>query len=208
MFSGIVECQSLVLSASTRGGVVEICLVKPSHFNDLSLGDSICVNGVCLTLERFDQKSMIFALAAETLQITGWNEENLLNKSVNLERSLPLGGRIHGHLVTGHVEGLGEVVSFEKKGESAFLKITFPKDLTPYFWRKGSVTINGVSLTINQVEGQSFEVCLIPETLKRTNLNELIKGSQVNLEVDVFVRGIVETSRFFMSNFMNSDFYK
>jgi len=139
---------------------------------------------------------MVFALGAETLHVTGWNIRNLLNKSVNLERSLPLGGRVHGHLVTGHVEGLGEVVGFKKKGENAFLKVAFPSRLTLYFWKKGSVAIDGISLTINQVEGQAFEVCLIPETLKRTNLGELLEGSQVNLEVDSFARGIVETARF------------
>ena len=185
------------MSASPRQGVVEIRIQRPSHFNDLSIGDSICVNGVCLTIESFDQEIMVFALAAETLQVTGWSCEELLSKSVNLERSLPMGARIHGHLVTGHVEGLGEVVSFTEEGESAFLKLSFPKDLAPYFWRKGSVAINGVSLTINQVEGQTLEVCLIPETMKRTNLGGLAKDHKVNLEVDSFARGIVETSRFF-----------
>jgi len=197
MFSGIVECQSQVLSALPRGGVLEIHVVRPSYFNDLSVGDSICANGVCLTIESFDEQSMAFALAAETLQVTGWGIKSLLKKSVNLERSLPLGGRVHGHLVAGHVEGLGEVVSFEKKGENAFLKVAFPSKLAPYFWRKGSVAIDGVSLTINQVEGQALEVCLIPETLKRTNLGELFKSSKVNLEVDSFARGLVETLRFF-----------
>ena len=197
MFSGIVECQSPILSASPRKGVLEVHIARPSHFNDLSVGDSICVNGVCLTIENLDKKSMIFALAAETLQVTEWSIENLLHKSLNLERSLPLAARIHGHLLTGHVEGLGEVVSFKKKGETAFLKIAFPKDLAPYFWKKGSLAINGVSLTINQIEGQELEVCLIPETLRCTNLGELNKGSKVNLETDLFVRGLVESSRFF-----------
>ncbi|MCB0365074.1 MAG: riboflavin synthase [Bdellovibrionaceae bacterium] len=197
MFSGIVETQSPILSARPRPGVVEIHIKRPSDFNDLSIGESICVDGVCLTIESFDQEKMVFALAAETLQVTGWSLAELPSKTVNLERSLAFGARVHGHLVTGHVEGLGRVMRFSQDGEIAFLKIGFPEQLAPYFWRKGSVAINGVSLTINRVEGNSLEVCLIPETLKRTNLGGLSSQGTVNLEVDPFARGVVETSRFF-----------
>ncbi|MCC7405885.1 MAG: riboflavin synthase [Bdellovibrionales bacterium] len=199
MFSGIVETQSVITSAKPRDGVVEIHIKRPSIFNDLATGESICVDGVCLTIESFDAEKMVFALAAETLQVTGWRWENLPSKSVNLERSLAMGARVHGHLVTGHVEGLGEVLECVHQGEMAHLRVSFPPELTPFFWRKGSVAINGVSLTINRVEATALEVCLIPETLKRTNLGALRVGSKVNLEIDPLARGLVETAKNFLT---------
>lgn len=191
MFSGIVESRKAVQMVQARSGLLTLCIEKPSEFNDLKIGDSIAVDGVCLTLEAFDQRTMTFSLGPETLRVTGWTAEGVQNRIVNLERSLRLNDRIHGHLVTGHVDMSTRVVQAEKQGETLMLAIAIPKEFRPYFWAKGSVAINGVSLTINQVTPEYFTVGLIPETLKRTNLAALQAGDQINLEIDNMARALV-----------------
>ncbi|MCB0407426.1 MAG: riboflavin synthase [Bdellovibrionales bacterium] len=191
MFSGIVEAKSAVVSAQNRASVVVLQVARPPQFNDLKLGDSVCINGVCLTVEVTDETVIQFALAAETLQVTQWTLEGLRNASLNLERSLRFGDRIHGHLVSGHVDQMGEVVGIEDLEETRFLKVAFPEEIAPCIWKKGSVTLNGVSLTVNQVEKGVLEVCLIPETLERTNLGDLKMGDRVTMEVDMFARGLL-----------------
>lgn len=195
MFSGIVETQALIRSAKRDRGLVIIEVEKPSLFSDLTIGDSIATNGVCLTVEAFDANTIRFALGQETLNITGWNESALQGASVNLERSLKLGDRIHGHMVSGHVDGVGEVVGYKDLGGSVQLDVQAPTDLLRYVWKKGSWAINGVSLTVNSVNSETGIVghCLIPETLNRTNLGNLKVGSRVNLEVDMMARAIVST---------------
>src|SRR4051812_1007571 len=107
MFSGIVEAQSRILKAEQDQNLVRITVEKPTDFNDLNAGDSIATSGVCLTVERFDEKTIQFALGAETLQVTGWTAEKLKGLQVNLERSLRFGDRVHGHVVSGHVDAVG-----------------------------------------------------------------------------------------------------
>lgn len=195
MFSGIVEVTSRVKNAQSCEGMIQLTLEKPNIFNDLSVGDSVAVNGVCLTVENFDDETMEFAVAAETLQVTGWSAQTLLSSQMNLERSLKLGDRIHGHMVAGHVDAMGRVLDIVNIGQSLQLSIEFPKSLQPMVWKKGSVAINGVSLTINSVEHSSesptLTVCLVPETLRRTNLGDLQTGSLVTLEADMWARGFV-----------------
>ncbi len=191
MFSGIVEAHSSIMDVQARPGLMTLTVKKPIEFNDLKVGDSIAVDGVCLTVEAYDSASMTFSLGPETLRITGWTPEGVLNRVVNLERSLRLMDRIHGHLVTGHVDMSARVVVAEKQGESLKLAIEIPEEFRPYFWAKGSVAVNGVSLTINQVTADFFTVGLIPETLKRTNLSQLKAGERVNLEIDNMARAFV-----------------
>lgn len=191
MFSGIIEEKSIVTDVAERPGFLNISLARPSGFDDLTAGDSIAVDGVCLTLEKFDLKTLIFALGPETLKITGWLPQSVKGRVVNLERSLKLGDRIHGHLVTGHVDAIGFIKALTPIGETLTMKIGYPPKLGPYIWPKGSIAINGVSLTINSVTQEFFEVGLIPETLKRTNLGEMKIGDQVNLEADNLARGLV-----------------
>ncbi len=198
MFSGIVECQSPVLKVVPRQGVLEVHIGRPGQFNQLSVGDSVSVNGVCLTIEFYDSEKIVVALAAETLQVTQWDEKSLLGRTVNLERSLSFGDRVHGHLVTGHVDSLGEVVAIERAGECSKVRLRAPQQLRSYFWKKGSLAVNGVSLTINQVDSLgTIEVCLIPETLKSTNLGSLQEGDKVSIEADNLAKGLVETLRGF-----------
>ena len=191
MFSGIVETQGRVLCIRREGELLRLEVEKPADFDDIRIGDSICSSGVCLTVEKFDNQQMTFALGAETLKVTGWNENSLKASSLNLERSLRFGDRIHGHLVTGHVDGVGRVVNIQDLGGSVQVDVKCPEVLLPYFWKKGSWAINGVSLTINDVSDRVVSVCLIPETLKRTNLSQLKTGDPVNLEVDATARGLI-----------------
>ncbi len=192
MFSGIVEATSATKNIQKRGDILQLTVFRPHDFNDLKAGDSISVNGICLTVESFDNESIQFALAAETLQITMWNEDSLKERRWNLERSLRLGDRIHGHMVSGHVDAMGEVKSIEGFQETRFLKVQVPEFLQPYLWKKGSITIQGVSLTINKIENFVLEVCLIPETLSRTNFGALNVGDMVTLEVDTMARAILQ----------------
>lgn len=195
MFSGIIETTSLILASRDRDGVLEIQIARPEAFTDLKVGDSIACDGVCLTLEQFDSRALTFALGPETLQITGWQADRLNGKLMNLERSLRLNDRIHGHLVTGHVDARGEVLAAERSGESLKLTVGFPRAFSFYIWPKGSIAMNGVSLTLNRTNATEFDVGLIPETLKRTNLGSLKKGDVVNLEIDNMARGLVHFAR-------------
>lgn len=191
MFSGIVETQSRVLKVRRDRELVIIDVARPPDFDDLRIGDSIATSGVCLTVEKFDPTSITFALGAETLKITGWTESALTNANVNLERSLRLGDRIHGHMVSGHVDAVGTIAAVVDLGGSVRLDVEAPTQLLRYVWKKGSWAVNGVSLTINDVEKNVVSMTLIPETLRRTNLGGLKRGDRVNLEIDMMARGMV-----------------
>lgn len=190
MFSGIVESVMPIVSSQELPNAYRIKIKKPSEFNDIKIGDSIACDGACLTVEAFDDSQMTFALAAETIKVLKWNPQSWVGKQVNLERSLRFGDRIHGHLVTGHVDSLGEVMRADFEGESFLLDVRVMDSVLPYVWKKGSVTLNGVSLTVNELNGNVVSVCLIPETLKRTNLGGLQVGSPVNVEPDYMARAI------------------
>ena len=191
MFSGIVEAQSEIVSTSSQPGLLRITVQKPVEFNDIKAGDSIAVNGICLTVEKFDETKIEFALAAETLRVTGWDEHKLKTSKVNLERSLRMGDRVHGHFVSGHVDAMGKVEARRELGGSLELDISFPAQLSSYIWKKGSWALNGVSLTVNEVKNTSASVCLIPETLERTNLSILKPGDSITIEIDPMARGLI-----------------
>lgn len=188
MFSGIVEATAEVLSIEKRENVVRVILSKPPNFNDIRNGDSISCNGVCLTVETFDERAVQFSLAHETLEVLKIDSDGLVGQLWNLERSLRFGDRVHGHLVTGHVEALGEIVRSEPLGESWLLDVKVPEDVKRSLWKKGSVALHGVSLTVNNFSQGVVSVCLIPETLKRTNLSELKVGQFINVETDYLAK--------------------
>ena len=188
MFTGIVTSIGNITQAAPREGGVRLGIdAGMLDLSDVAVGDSIAVNGVCLTVialrgDRFDVD-----VSQETISCTiGLNAPS----EVNLEKSLRLSDRLGGHLMSGHVDGVGEVVRFEAAGESFLLLIRAPQDLAKYIARKGSITVNGVSLTVNRVTGAEFEINLIPHTLTVTNLKQLKPGSRVNLEVDLIARYI------------------
>ena len=191
MFSGIVECSAHIVECVAGSQVLDIAITKPENFSELKIGDSISVNGICLTLTKFTSTLLFFTLGPETLKITGWTAATVLNQEVNLERSLRMADRIHGHLLTGHVDVLGTVKRAELLGQALRLDIQFGEAWAPYVWRKGSIAINGVSLTINEAGSDWLSVTLIPETLKVTNLKNLKVGDQVTLEMDNLARGLV-----------------
>jgi riboflavin synthase len=148
---------------------------------DVRIGDSICVQGCCLTVVKKAKGKLCFDVSRETLRVTaGLNRQG----EVNLEKSLAVGGKLGGHLVTGHVDGVGQVIR-TKGSEYSF---EAPKALARYIARKGSICIDGVSLTVNRVKGRTFEVNLIPHTLTVTTLKRLARGAKVNLEVDLVAR--------------------
>ena len=197
MFSGIVENQTTVMELINRPGVLIMTLQRPENFADLKTGDSIAVNGICLTLEKFDQGSMTFALGEETLKVTGWSPDFLRKQNLNLERSMRLGDRLHGHLVLGHVDACGEVVARDEVGEGLKLTIRFPEKLKTMIWTKGSLTVNGVSLTINQVDGLKLTVGLIPHAgkvearghIRAANEDGLRVGFHERMKAEVAGRG-------------------
>ena len=190
MFSGIIETTALAESVFVADAGIELVLERPSFFDDIKTGDSVATNGVCLTLTSFDEPTMKFFIGAETLKVTGCQAEQLMAMEFNLERSLRLSDRIHGSLVSGHVDAVAKVTGVKPIGENLILKISYPPELSAYVWKKGAVVINGVSLTINELDSSSLSVCLIPETLKRTNLSELSVGDFVNIEADYIAKAV------------------
>lgn len=149
--------------------------------SDVRIGDSICVQGACLTVTAKRGKKLSFDVSRETLRVTAGLDRP---GEVNLEKSLGLGDKLGGHLVTGHVDGVGIVL----RRLNGFLQVKVPKALSRFVARKGSICIDGVSLTVNRVKASTFEVNLIPHTLKVTTLGRLARGSKVNLEIDLLAR--------------------
>lgn len=187
MFSGIIADAGLIKSVHDREGGLRLTVAtEVLGMDDVQLGDSIAVNGVCLTVVQIDGSDFVVDVSRETLNCTTGLEEK--GKHVNLEKALRLSDRLGGHLVSGHVDGVGEVVAFNDIGESWRLVVRAPQALSKYIATKGSITINGVSLTVNRVAGHEFEVNLIPHTLEVTTLNELKTGVRVNLEIDLIAR--------------------
>jgi riboflavin synthase len=152
---------------------------------DVVLGDSIAIQGVCHTVVAKSAAGFEVDTSGATLSVTAGLEKG---RAVNLEKSLRLADRLGGHLVSGHVDGVGTVVTSEELGGSARLVIEAPADLARYIARKGSIALDGVSLTVNEVGGRGFEVNLIPHTRAITTLGRLKKGDRVNLEVDMIAR--------------------
>jgi riboflavin synthase len=190
MFSGIIEACSPIVKVDARGDLLTLFVQRPSQFDDIHLGDSIATNGVCLTVESFSDQQIQFTLGQETLKVTDWTRDKLLQKPVNLERSLKFGDRVHGHFVSGHVDATTKLVELSK-GESWNLRFSKNTLNSKMIWPKGSVAIQGVSLTINEVTATDFSVCLIPETLLRTNLKNINVGDVVNIEYDTWAKAFV-----------------
>ena len=187
MFSGIIADVGHITNTADREGGLRLTIdTNALGLDDVLLGDSIAVNGVCLTVIALDGYAFTVDVSRETLDCTVGLDA--MGAAVNLEKALRLSDRLGGHLVSGHVDGVGDVVAFEDLGESWKLTIRAPQALAKFIAPKGSVTVNGVSLTTNRVEGSEFDLNLIPHTLQMTNLKDLAAGGQVNLEVDLIAR--------------------
>ena len=191
MFTGIVQAIAPVVVAQKQKNEWKIQVQRPVLFSHLRLGSSVAVNGVCLTVESLTAQSMGFHLSFETLKITGWNKKNLEGQHLNLEPALKVGDRLGGHFVTGHVDGMAQVEQIDQKAQSRLLEVRVPKAFQQYFWKKAFISLNGVSLTINEVIENTLSLCLVPETLKRTNLKHLKPGEKVTFEVDSQARALI-----------------
>ncbi len=186
MFSGIVTAVGRIASASALGDGLRLRIEAPGFgFGDIAIGDSIAIQGVCHTVVTKAGESFEVDTSGATLAVTAGLESG---RQVNLEKSLRLADRIGGHLVSGHVDGVGQVVEFEELGGSARLAIAAPAEIARYIARKGSVAIDGVSLTVNAVDGARFEINLIPHTRSVTTLARLARDARVNIEVDMMAR--------------------
>ena len=185
MFTGIVEDQGTVTQIKRKSkDVVFTFKVSNIKLREVILGDSISVNGTCLTVTSLGKKEFTVDASHETLAKTNLGKLKI-GKKVNLERALKAGDKLGGHIVNGHVDGVGKVKSITTKGESFEFKFSIPKSLSKYIVEKGSVAIDGVSLTINSVKGNDFIVNIIPFTQKETTFGNLRKGSSVNIECDI-----------------------
>ena len=190
MFAGIVETKALMINTQRKSSGLQLTVEYPPCFEDLKKGDSLAVDGVCLTVESLSDKGLSFILGKETLEVCSWFSRKWEKHVFNLERSLRVGDRIHGHYLTGHVDGLGRLVSKNEKSSGWIFE--FSRQLKPYIWTKGSIALNGVSLTVNKVKKRKslLAVHLIPETLRRTNLCHLEVGDIVHMEADYMAKAI------------------
>ena len=190
MFTGIIQATGSIHEVhSSEKGAVFVINSNDLDLNDSNVGDSIAVNGVCLTATELKKNSFTADVSQETLSCTTFSEL-AEGQSVNLEKSLRLNQGIDGHLVSGHVDGIGEVECIYTEGVSTRLKIKSMSGLMKYIAKKGSICINGVSLTVNSVVGNIFDVNIVPHTLSSTTLGSLSEKSKVNLEIDIIARHV------------------
>lgn len=186
MFTGIVQAVGAVERFEpVHKGARIVVDAGGLDLSDVAVGDSIAVNGCCLTVVKHDARTFEMDVSQETLDCTAGLAPGA---KLNLEKALRANDRLGGHLVTGHVDGAGEVISAEAVGANRKLVFRVPAALSKYIARKGSVTVNGVSLTVNTVGADTFAVNLIPQTLSVTNLGLLAGGAQVNIEIDLIAR--------------------
>jgi riboflavin synthase len=191
MFTGIVEEAGVVTRIAESAAAIRLQVRAKSCGTDARLGDSIAVNGCCLTVvevsDDTDARSLSFDLLRET-----WTRTNFAavkpGSSVNIERALPVNGRLHGHFVTGHIDETGRIEVFEKRGADWYLSIKAAPDLLRYVVFKGSIAIDGISLTVAEVERERFSVWIIPHTFEVTALRERRAGDLVNLEADLLAK--------------------
>jgi riboflavin synthase len=184
MFTGIVECRCRVLSAKTSGGGLQLVLDLAPLSGTPALGESISVNGVCLTVNKLDKNAATFDAVEETVARTNLLELKA-GQDVNVERALRLGDRLGGHFVTGHIDGVGTFKSAQKLASSMVLTVQCDHGLTDMMIEKGSVALEGVSLTLISVNPDRFSVAIIPHTLEVTTLGTAKPGARLNIEADM-----------------------
>lgn len=188
MFTGIIQAVGEIMRIERRGGDVRLQLgVGKLSTQDVAMGDSIATSGVCLTVVEFGVDWFAADVSQESLAVTTLG---LLKAGarVNLEKALAVGERLGGHMVSGHVDGVGEVLALEPDARSMRYRVRAPAQLARYIAHKGSVCIDGVSLTVNSVHGAEFELNIIPATMRETTFAEYRSGSRVNIEVDLIAR--------------------
>ena len=188
MFTGLIEAIGTIRQVTPVTGAVKIGIEAPSPLAaELSTGESVAVDGVCLTVTRVSGRRFHADVVRETLSLTTLGRARPGHR-VNLERSLQLGGRLGGHLVQGHVDAVAEVARLTRTGADVRLRVALAPEIAPLVAYKGSIALNGVSLTVTGLSDDTFEVALIPETLSRTNLETVRAGDALNVEVDLLAR--------------------
>jgi len=187
VFTGIVEDKGKVLRVDYRGQEKRLTVGLPPHLTEVQVGDSININGACLTVSQMRERGVELDLSQETLQKTvlGELKEGDL---VNLERALRLTDRLGGHIVTGHVDGIGVVIGKSKERDFVRLRIKIPESASKYVVEKGSIAIDGISLTVNECKAGEIEITLIPYTLEKTTLMNKEVGDRVNVEADILAK--------------------
>jgi riboflavin synthase len=188
MFTGIIAAVGRIAEATRTEGGIRLHIDAGSlSLDDVALGDSIAVSGVCLTVVSLHERAFEVDVSQETLACVAGFE---CGAAVNLEKALRLADRLGGHLVSGHIDGVGRVERFDEMGDNRRLEIDVPADLGRYVARKGSIAVDGVSLTVNDVDGSRVTVNLIPHTLACTTFATLRPGARVNIEIDLLARYI------------------
>ena len=188
MFTGIIQTVGRIESLVQRGDAVRLAIVAPAlDTSDVRLGDSIAVSGPCLTAVALGAGRFEADISPETLAKTTLGGRQAGDR-VNLEKALRLSDRLGGHLVSGHVDGVGTVIARIERADYVQFRLAAPAELARYIATKGSISVEGVSLTVNAVNGVEFELMIIPHTLENTTLGELHAGSQINLEIDLVAR--------------------
>jgi riboflavin synthase len=196
MFTGIIQSVGHIQSLENIGGDVRLSIaVNNLPMHDVELGESIAVSGVCLTVVAFDEQHFSADVSNETLSRTTLGRLHVGDKA-NLERALQASTRLGGHFVSGHVDGIASVHSVSEDARSQRWRFSAEKSLLRYIAEKGSVAVNGVSLTVNQADFDGFEVNLVPHTIEHTNFSALSKNSLVNIEVDVMARYVERLMQF------------
>lgn len=184
MFTGIVEEKGRVISFEAKDQAWVLQIEAKAALEEVALGDSIAVNGCCLTVIRFDERSLTFDVLEETKRLTNFHALSL-GATVNLERSLRFNGKLGGHFVTGHIDCQGRIETFEQRGADHYLRVQGGEAVNRLVVHKGSVALDGVALTIAEVEAESFAVWLIPTTMEVTNLGSKRVGDFLNVEFDL-----------------------
>ncbi|GDY24548.1 riboflavin synthase subunit alpha [Agarivorans sp. Toyoura001] len=188
MFTGIIEALGIIKSIEKRSGDVRLHIACSSlDMADVHLGDSIAVNGICLTVVEFGSDYFCADVSTETLSLTSLAKCKQGDK-VNLEKAMLATNRFGGHIVSGHVDGLAEVVSISPSARAVNIWLKVPNELARYIAHKGSITIDGISLTVNEVQQQQLRLTIIPHTAEQTTISQWAPGQKINLEVDVIAR--------------------
>ena len=187
MFTGIIEEIGKIKEKRYKGSGCKIIVEGEKIFEDLKIGDSISVNGVCLTVEEIENKNFSVSLSFHTLKNTNLGDIKI-GEYVNLERALKIGDRIGGHFLTGHIDFKTKIYSFKKDGEFYLMKILIPEEYKKFIVKKGSIGIDGISLTIAETFENGIIIYLIPFTIKNTNLKYKKQGDFVNVEIDIFAK--------------------
>jgi riboflavin synthase len=187
MFTGIVEETRRVKKIAPSRDSIRLTIAAGVTTKGARIGDSLAVNGCCLTIVKILRNALEFDLLRETWERTNFKELQS-GSAVNLERSLAVGDRLHGHFVTGHIDGVGIVRTFEKRGADWLLEIEPPRDVMRYLVFKGAIAVDGISLTVAQVSARTFRIWIIPHTYEVTALRERKVGSLVNIEADMLAK--------------------